>query len=211
MTTHFYLIRHGETSWNAEKKLQGWQDIALNETGLQQAEQLQHYLASEAFSARIDRLVSSDLRRASDTARIASRHWGLPIEMTDQLRERGFGELEGQSWASVGYPDQPNADHTDIDASPQGGESVRVFHQRVLNSFEELTAKHSGLTVMVFAHGGVIDQVWRKLNQLSLWEPRTQSILNTSINHFSIDQQGVWNIENWGQLPHLSTALDEAP
>lgn len=211
MTTQFYLIRHGETSWNAEKKLQGWQDIALNEAGLQQAEHLQHYLASEGFTPHIDRLVSSDLRRAADTARIASRHWGLPIAMTEQLRERGFGTMEGQSWASVGQPDQPNAERADIDASYGGGESLRVFQQRVLNAFEELAAQHQGLNVMVFAHGGVIDQVWRKLNQLSLWEPRTQSILNTSINHFSINKEGEWHIENWGQLPHLSTALDEAP
>ena len=211
MTTQFYLIRHGETAWNAEKKLQGWQNIALNETGLQQAESLQDYLASETFTAHIDRLISSDLRRAADTARIATRHWGLPIEMTESLRERGFGIAEGQSWAAVGQPDQPSDKNADIDASPQGGESLRVFQARVLSAFEELAAKHRGLNLMVFAHGGVIDQVWRKLNQLSLWEPRTQTIFNTSINHFSIDPQGTWTIEHWGQLPHLDTALDEAP
>lgn len=211
MTTHFYLIRHGETSWNADRKLQGWQDIALNDVGMKQAEYLQHHLSSEAFNTHIDRVVSSDLRRAADTARIASRHWGLPVELTDSLRERGFGAMEGQSWASLGYPDQPEADNTDLDACANGGESLRTFQRRVLDAFESLASTHRGRHVMVFSHGGVIDMVWRKLNEISLFEPRKQSILNTSINHFSIGPDGRWELQQWGLLPHLDTALDEAP
>src|SRR3546814_10221871 len=95
-TTQFWLIRHGETQWNAERRLQGSLDIPLNTTGIEQAERLGPYLRSPLFDTRIDTVVSSDLGRAYDTALAAAGHFQLPIERNQRLRERCYGIYEGQ-------------------------------------------------------------------------------------------------------------------
>ncbi|MGE8589004.1 MAG: histidine phosphatase family protein [Alcaligenes sp.] len=212
MNTSICLIRHGETAWNAVRRLQGWQDIELNETGLQQAHALQRHLSSPAFDMRVDAVFSSDLRRASETARLACRHWDLPVQTDAGLRERGFGVLEGQPWDAAGRhgPDQPG-NTVDIDYAVEGGESLRQFQARVLGCFEKLAAGHPGKNLLVFAHGGVIDMVWRRLNGQALNAKRAHAILNTSLNYFSIDPALNWTTRAWGQLPHLEQALDEAP
>ncbi len=75
--------------------------------------------------------------------------------------------------------------------------------------FETLAQENPGKNLLVFAHGGVIDMVWRKLNQQALNAKRAHAILNTSLNFFSIDAALKWNSTLWGQLPHLNTTLDE--
>ena len=124
--------------------------------------------------------------------------------------ERGFGKLEGQAWDAAGRhgPDQPD-DTVDIDYAVEGGESLRQFQTRVLSCFEALAQDNTGKNLLVFAHGGVIDMVWRKLNQQALNAKRTHAILNTSLNFFNIDKDLNWTCTQWGQLPHLNTALDE--
>ncbi|MCH1879461.1 histidine phosphatase family protein [Alcaligenes ammonioxydans] len=210
MSTSICLIRHGETAWNAVRRLQGWQDIALNETGREQARALHSYLSSPAFQQSVDAVISSDLQRAWETAEIACQHWDIAIERLPGLRERGFGKLEGQAWDAAGRhgPDQPD-DTVDIDYAVEGGESLRQFQTRVLDCFETLSQTHAGKNLLVFAHGGVIDMVWRKLNQQALNAKRTHAILNTSLNFFNIDEGLNWTCTQWGQLPHLNTALDE--
>ena len=94
-TSHFWLIRHGETAWNAARRLQGWRDIALNNTGVEQARHLARYLSSPDFTGRVDAVVSSDLSRAHETARVAAGHFGHPVITTPLLRERNFGIYEG--------------------------------------------------------------------------------------------------------------------
>lgn len=210
MSTSICLIRHGETAWNAVRRLQGWQDIELNETGREQARALQSYLSSPAFHMSVDAVISSDLQRASETAAIACQHWDIEVQQVQGLRERGFGTLEGQAWDAAGRhgPDQPD-DTVDIDYAVEGGESLRQFQTRILSCFEELSQQNAGKNLLVFAHGGVIDMVWRKLNQQPLNAKRTHAILNTSLNFFSIDADLKWTCTQWGQLPHLNTALDE--
>lgn len=210
MNTSICLIRHGETAWNAVRRLQGWQDIELNETGREQARALQSYLCSPAFQMPVDVVISSDLQRASETAKIACQHLDIEIQQVQGLRERGFGTLEGQAWDAAGRhgPDQPD-DTVDIDYAVEGGESLRQFQMRILSCFEELSQRNAGKNLLVFAHGGVIDMVWRKLNQQPLNAKRTHAILNTSLNFFSIDADLNWTCTQWGQLPHLNTALDE--
>lgn len=210
MNTSICLIRHGETAWNAVRRLQGWQDIELNDTGLQQAHALQRHLSSPAFDMRVDAVFSSDLRRASETARVACRHWELPVQLDAGLRERGFGTLEGQPWDAAGRhgPDQPD-NTVDIDYAVDGGESLRQFQTRVLDCFERLASAHPGQGLLVVAHGGVIDMVWRRLNKQALNARRAHSILNTSLNYFSIDTDLNWKTQAWGQLPHLEQAMDE--
>ncbi|MCQ9615816.1 histidine phosphatase family protein [Paenalcaligenes niemegkensis] len=212
--TNFWLIRHGETSWNAERRLQGWQDIPLNEVGIAQANELAAYLASNPLDITFDLLVSSDLKRASQTAEIACAHMGLDLILEPGLRERGFGIWEGRSWDSFGEtgPDQPGANTQDLDHAVEGAESIRKFQDRVIGSFEALARKSPEQNIIVFAHGGVIDMVWRKLHNVDLNTPRTERILNASINHFSLhalSNSYEWRVRNWAQTQHVEKALDD--
>ena len=210
--TNFWLIRHGETDWNAMRKLQGWRDIPLNETGLEQARVLALALQAPAFTHTIDAVVSSDLIRANETARIATEHFQLPILTDAGLRERGFGVLEGADWETLKHdagkegafnvrdPDQPVKD----------GETLRVFQQRVVDAFDALAQRLGGKNVLVFSHGGVIDAVWRRLNDVALDMPRPFDIRNTSINCFSISTANGWTAGEWGLIDHLAQpAMDE--
>ena len=199
--THFWLIRHGETQWNAERRLQGWQDIPLNTTGLNQAKQLANYLSSPQFATKVTAVVSSDLSRAADTARIATQHLNLPIQLTPGLRERSFGQLEGMHWDAIQSARRGDPAYAPLPEAK--GESRAVFQGRLISVFEELAREHAGGHILTFSHGGVIDMMWRKLHGVALDVPRNQAILNTSINHFTINAQQEWAMVEWGRVTHL--------
>lgn len=189
-------------------QLQGWRDIALNEAGITQAEHLARHLSSSQFTERIDTIVSSDLSRAHDTAKIAARHFGHPVVVTPTLRERNFGIYEGRPLV---MQENGRAGLSDFDlrcphSAIEQGETLTDFAQRVHNAFESLASEYSGRNIMVFAHGGVIDIVWRRAQQLGLDAFRAEPIVNTSINQFSIHPDRTWTMLNWGQTSHLETA-----
>ena len=102
MSTTILLIRHGETPWNAERRLQGHIDIALNDTGLQQAAALGQALAGEPLAA----VLSSDLQRARQTAQAVASLHDLPVQADPLLRERCYGAFEGLLYADIAaqYP-----------------------------------------------------------------------------------------------------------
>ena len=208
--THFWLIRHGETQWNADRRLQGWQDTPLNANGLAQAEQLRAYLSSPQFEPKVTAVVSSDLSRAADTARIATPHLGLPVQLTPGLRERCFGQLEGMHWDAIQSARRGDPAYAPLPEA--SGETRPVFQARLIKVFEELAREHAGGHVLTFSHGGVIDMMWRKLADIALDAPRDHPILNASINHFTIDADRQWAMVEWGRvahLPALGTALDD--
>lgn len=211
-TTRFWLIRHGETQWNADRRLQGWLDIPLSAVGVQQARQLGSYLRSPSFGAKIDLVVASDLTRAYDTARDAAGHFGLPIERHAGLRERCYGVYEGQDWALLNGKHEGGlpVNFRDPDQAIEQGETLRVFSSRIAQAFEGLAQDHIGKNVMVFSHGGVIDIAWRIANKLPLDAVRPDPILNASINQFAIDADRGWHMHEWGQTEHLDmAALDD--
>ena len=148
MSVIVWLVRHGETDWNAEGRFQGWTDVPLNETGRSQAEWLARVLAHLTF----DGVWSSDLSRAVETARIAV---GEP-SIDPRLRELEFGDIEGTAWADLDA--DLRAALRDFDAfRPPGGEPAPVFFDRVFEFFDDLPP---GVHI-VFAHGGVIRAVSR--------------------------------------------------
>lgn len=204
-TSNFWLIRHGETQWNAAMRLQGWRDIALNEAGTEQARQLARYLSSPQFSDRIDVVVSSDLSRAHETATIAAGHFGHPVITTATLRERNYGIHEGkplvmQANGRAGLHDfDLRCPHSPVEQ----GETLTEFAQRIRDAFETLAQEHAGRNIMVFAHGGVIDIAWRCVNSLGLDAFRRDPILNASINRFCIHPDQRWQMLEWGQVSHL--------
>jgi probable phosphoglycerate mutase len=143
-----WLVRHGETDWNAAGRFQGWTDVPLNETGRAQAYRLGESLARHVF----DGVWSSDLVRAIETARIAV---GEPA-VDRRLREMDFGDIEGAIWSELDESIRTGLKEFDSFRSP-GGESASDFVERVFGFLDDLTpGRH-----VVFAHGGVIRAVGR--------------------------------------------------
>jgi broad specificity phosphatase PhoE len=155
--TRVFLIRHGETDWNRDGICMGQLDIPLNERGKRQAE-----LAAERLSGEsIDVIYASDLSRALETAQmIAARHGLEPIVRRD-LRELHYGHWQGYTREEVEvlYPEAYSVSATDMGFRPKAGESRLELHERALRAFHEIVEKHSGQTVAIVAHGGVIRSV----------------------------------------------------
>ncbi len=206
----FCLIRHGETAWNAERRLQGQLDIELNANGLAQAQAAARSLEQGRFSA----LYSSDLGRAAQTAAAISHHHGLAIQLDARLRERHFGFFQGLTYdeAERRHPEfyrRFKAREADL-AFEEGGESLEVFAARVHAVMAEIAATHAGATVLVVTHGGVLDLVYRLSTGRSLQAPRDFRIPNAAFNWVE-HENGHWRLISWADERHLGPALDELP
>jgi probable phosphoglycerate mutase len=209
--TRICLVRHGETAWNAEKRIQGHTDIALAESGLAQAEAVARCLPRQSVSA----LYTSDLLRASQTAACIGNVLGLPLSLLPSLRERCYGIFEGLTYdeARARYPVDFHAlEMRDPDyAFPEGGESLRQLHARVTGQLRRLAMDHSGQLVVLVTHGGVLDIVNRFVRDNPLDTPRDFLIPNAGITWLSVSGER-WTLEAWGDTAHLSAGgLDELP
>lgn len=205
--TRFCLIRHGETDWNGEKRIQGHIDIDLNATGEAQARAVRQGLAGFAFAAAY----SSDLRRAWRTAQIATADLGLAVTPAPALRERHFGVLQGvtSQEARVQYPDVFRHHHARTpDYDYENGESLMVFAARVTGGLAALAARHAGQSVLAFTHGGVLDVVHRAASGRALDAPRDFTLPNAAFNWVECGPDG-WRLISWADCGHLNRALDE--
>lgn len=205
--TEVLVVRHGETPWNVERRVQGWEDIPLNETGIRQAEALARYLArTRLHGNQIDAIYSSDLQRARMTAEIVGQALSLPVIVDEGVRERHFGVLQGLVFSKM-EEHQPEAARIwksrDPDAILPEGESLRRFHERVTQAIDTIASRHLGQRVMVVSHGGAMDIIWRHARQASLQAPREAELLNASINRLKVMPQR-WEIIEWGNVAHLA-------
>jgi probable phosphoglycerate mutase len=207
--TRILAIRHGETAWNVDTRIQGQLDIPLNDTGLWQAERVAAAVAEEGVTA----LYSSDLLRAHQTAQALARATGLPVATDTQLRERGFGEFEGHTYKEIEarWPEQAERwRKRDPDFGPAGGESLRVFFDRCVHAALRLAAAHPGETIAMVAHGGVMDCLYRAASRLDLQAARSWQLGNASINRL-LYTPGGFTLIGWSDTSHLDGgALDES-
>jgi probable phosphoglycerate mutase len=208
--TQICLVRHGETEWNAERRIQGQIDIGLNQTGLQQAVAAGRWLKSAGIVA----LYSSDLKRAWTTALSIGAELGLLPTPVPEMRERRYGVFEGLTYdeAKANHPDGYAAfEGRNADYDFENGESLHVMFARVTGKLEELAAKHSGETIAIVLHGGVLDIINRFVRGNSLETPRDFLIPNAGINWIAT-VDGLWSLKTWGETDHLEPgALDELP
>lgn len=204
--TEIWFIRHGETDWNRQRRLQGWQDIPLNEAGRQQAAQLAARMRDEAVQTRFDALYSSDLQRARDTAQPVAEQLDLRIRTEPGIRERGFGVLEGLDLEHIDTL-APAAAASWKSRDPlrplDGGETLGQFQSRVISTVDDIAARHGGERIMLFTHGGVLDIVWRPASGVPLNAPRDASMLNVSINRVGVSGRE-WQVLDWGDVSHVS-------
>lgn len=207
--TRVCLIRHGETDWNAEKRVQGQIDIDLNARGEMQARALAQALREYRFAAAY----SSDLARAWRTARIAVRELEIAVSPAPTLRERHFGVLQGLTAAEAGVVN-PSAHRLHLERNPdydyETGESLNRFAARVLAGLAELAASHPGKAVLAFTHGGVLDVVYRAATGRRMDAPRDFPLANAALNWLDY-RAGAWQLVSWADRRHLQAALDELP
>jgi probable phosphoglycerate mutase len=202
--TRFIVIRHGETEWNVAARIQGHGDSALTAQGVAQARSLARRLSTHQF----DLLVASDLGRALDTARHVAAACGHEPRLDSRFRERSFGAGEGMTYEEIdrAYPDAfSRVREVDPDYVIPGGESRGQFHERVRSGFEALAAEHSGKTIVVVTHGGVLATFYRHVNGIALRTPHRIPIANASYNALAFDGER-WTIEAWSDTAHLEGA-----
>lgn len=209
-TTRICLVRHGETEWNAERRIQGQIDIALNETGRHQAAAAGRWLKQVGIAA----LYSSDLQRAWSTALVIGAEIGLTPIPAPEMRERCYGIFQGLTYteAQAKHPEGYAAfEGRNADYAFENGESLRAMFDRVTRRLQAIAAAHPGANVVVVLHGGVLDIVNRFVRGNPLEMPRDFLIPNAGINWVAT-ADGHWTLESWGETAHLAPgALDELP
>ena len=215
MKTKLLLIRHGETAWNAEHRIQGQLDIPLSPLGVRQSARLAECLASE----QIDAVYSSGQSRAWLTAAPVATQHGLQVIAEPRLRERSFGIFEGLTLDEIAgrYPVEFRKwRERDPAWLPDGGESGQQLIDRVLSAVADIAARHAGQTVVLVSHGGVLDVVYRAARTLEWHAPREHQMLNAAVNRLTAlsgpaapSAHLALSIELWGEIAHLQEARDE--
>jgi 2,3-bisphosphoglycerate-dependent phosphoglycerate mutase len=204
--TEIILIRHGETAWNRERRMQGQTDTPLSDLGRAQAEAAARRLAQQPFAA----LYSSDLSRAWETAAAIARASGREIRGDPDLRERTFGVFEGLTYDEMSrrYPEEhARFSAREPDYAVPGGESPRGFYERSLACVERIAAAHQGERVVVVTHGMVLDTLYRVARDMPLTARRDAPLLNASLNIFERLFDGAsagWREIAWGDVAHLA-------
>ena len=207
--TELILVRHGETEWNAERRIQGHLDIPLNSTGLVQAEAVGNRIGD----VDIDVLVSSDLRRAMQTVAPISARRELPVVSEARLRERNLGVLQGKTVeeAQQLVPEAFKVFRSRAeDTALAEGESLSAFAGRAIEALTALTQQHRGKRIVAVTHGGVLDIAYRHATGMPLAAPRTFPIHNASVNTFRADGAEL-ELVSWSDIGHLpdKSAADE--
>ncbi len=180
--TKIILVRHGETSWNLEKKYQGHADISLTETGLLQAQLVAKRLKKHYH---FDAIYSSDLCRAFKTAESIAKLYDKQVISIPELREINFGEWEGLNYEAIDsrYPDSMNKLFTSPgEVDIPGGETFEFLKTRAMKAIHRLCRLHSNQTIAIVSHGGTIRTILCAVLNLHLnylWNIKQD---NTAVN-----------------------------
>lgn len=227
------LVRHGETDWNAVRRIQGSIDIGLNANGLAQAAAIGAALAERHRGAGVelpdsrafgfDQLWSSDQTRAAQTAAAIAQATGLAPRLDSRLRERHFGVFEGVHYADIPqrWPEEWSRwQARDPSWGPPEGEILSDFQRRVRGWLESLLAELAAgvdapaaasdagdrvWRVIAVTHGGVLDMAYRHAADLALEAPREHETLNAARNVLEFSD-GRWRVAVWADTAHLVQA-----
>ena len=205
--TRIVAIRHGETAWNVDTRIQGHLDIALNDTGRWQARQVALALASEPVAA----VYTSDLQRAHATAQAVALSTGAPLVADTGLRERSFGHFQGRTFAEIEteFPeDALRWRQRDPHYAPEGGESLLMLRNRIERTVTALARGHVGAQIVMVAHGGVLDVLYRLATRQDIQAPRTWQLANAAINRLLWTPDGLTLI-GWADTQHLDPAAHD--
>lgn len=206
--TRIIAVRHGETAWNVDARIQGQLDIQLNDTGRWQARRVGDALSTEDLTA----VYSSDLGRAHETARAIAVAAGVQVVPHVGLRERRFGLFEGKTFDEIHqtWPDHAQNWKKRIPEwePPEGGESLLQLRERVTRTISDLASRHSGEQIAVVAHGGVLDTLYRVATGQEVNSPRTWQLPNGAINRLLWTPEG-FTLVGWSDTQHLDHAAHD--
>ncbi|WP_042147777.1 histidine phosphatase family protein [Paucisalibacillus sp. EB02] len=188
MTT-IYLVRHGETDWNAERRMQGQTDIPLNAKGVRQAEACGSALNPKDY----DIVISSQLLRAKKTAEIINSFLELPFVVMKDFAERSFGDAEGLTY------DERNQLYPDRNYPNQ--EVLEDFSERIMTGLEQVHQNYLGKRILLVAHGAVIFRILSIITEGKL-DLEDMKIENTSISTITRNKQE-WIIQDYNRIDHL--------
>ncbi len=200
-------VRHGETAWNVDTRIQGQIDIGLNARGQWQAQQLGAALAEHG----LNHIYTSDLARAHHTALAIATHAGIApqaVALHSGLRERAFGVFEGRTHAEIEaqWPQDALRWRQRVpDWAPQGGESPLQLRHRVEQTVAHIAARHPGEHIALVAHGGVLDMLYRLATGQEVNAVRTWELGNCAINRLLWTPEGL-TLVGWADTAHLETA-----
>ena len=197
--TVVYFVRHGETDYNAVNRIQGQTNIALNETGMRQAECVGNRLKNKHF----DVIYSSDL----DRARITAEHIadGRKIILDERLREWNLGHWQGKLMSDIRvlYPEECRILKDVTGTGPEGGESVIELRDRTAGFVTGIVKKHPGKEILCVTHGGVMRTFLMYAMHMEHY-PKAL-VDNTSICCFSTSDAGeTWQLVFWNDVNHLA-------
>ncbi len=200
------LIRHGETEWNSQGKIQGFTDIGLNEKGREQSKLLALSLRDE----KIDAVYSSDLKRAVETATEIASYHGLPVQTNSALREMNHGALEGLTSVELKekYSDILNEwiNNPERVRIPEG-ESIKQVRKRAFRAIQKIYKKHFNTTVVVVSHNITIKILLSKFMEKNFSEFRAFK-LHPSSKSVVVCLNGKFEVEVLNDMTHLSTGLE---
>ena len=206
--TRLLLVRHGETTWNAEERVQGQTDVPLSAFGRRQAERLRTRLRAEPIAAAY----ASDLSRAWETARVALKGRDVPLAPCAELREICLGEWQGLTVTEIRrrWPDASRRFwDADPEAAPAGGETRRQLQSRVVAAATAIAARHPRGQVLVVSHGGA-------LRALVCWAVGAEL---TASGRFEVDNCGLSILDlpparpmlvRWNEVRHLEGLVHES-
>ena len=195
-----YLVRHGQTDWNVQKRAQGHTDRPLDSIGLEQAR-----LVGKAFlDLPVQRILTSDLLRASQTAEEISRRTKVPLEVNTSLRERGFGEWEGQNFAEIAIRFGFEADFRGVtrnEVTPPGGESFVEVWSRLESVVADVRKRNEDTAIV--AHGGTCSLLMAMFLQGDVHLSNAFRFSNASINELEPRPDGGLRLIRYNDVSHL--------
>ncbi|MBI1332798.1 MAG: histidine phosphatase family protein [Armatimonadetes bacterium] len=196
-----FLVRHGQTDWNVQKRAQGHTDIPLDATGREQA-----IRTGKAFlDLPIRRLLTSDLQRASQTADEIARNTKVPVEILPELRERGFGEWEGQPFAEIGIRFGFEADFKGVtrnEITPPGGESFVDVWNRVKSVVDDVQKRK--IDTAIVAHGGTCSLLLAMFLSGDVSLSNAFRFSNACINELEPRPDGGLRLIRYNDVSHLA-------
>ncbi len=199
--TKLYLIRHGETDWNAERRFQGQADRALNETGLAQAQALAECIATlpETFST----LYASPLKRTMQTAEPLAQKLNLTVQTVPEIIEINCGQWEGMIGYEIDkvYHGELAAWRANITTYPMpGGESVTQMQQRGVPFYQRLTQDHPDDAVLIVGHGASLLAMMCHFMEWELaptWADRSKRLINVGLSVLHLGDENIIERFNW--------------
>ncbi|MCL2294250.1 MAG: histidine phosphatase family protein [Spirochaetes bacterium] len=198
--TKLYLVRHGETVWNVEDKMQGVKDSPLTEKGLEHARMFGQAL--KKLSMTVDKIYTSDLGRAFDTAALIGEALNLEIHKDERLRERNMGIFEGHSWDSARelFPEEfAKTVSNDNDYRIPGGGTKGEYMAQVSSFLDYVSKEHEGQKILAVTHRGFVNFALRIVLHIPFDEKFGVIVNNTALTGFVL-RKGKWLLEKFGDI-----------